>query len=385
MPDSLQVAERLQFDPIDPRGRAMEVIDTDFHFLPDWNVLRGYMQEPFRSGLRRYPDVGSEYQPDQAVGIVGSGGGSSGQSILGVARTAADVIGVIDRIGVSTVIISPGFQRPHAMFNPTYLTATASAYNDYVADKVLPASDRIYAEIMINQRDAAAGAAEIRRVAHNRKFVGIYCDFGADAVPIGSAEHDPILAAAAEFDLPITIHVGGFWQPYTSLARGARTWTECLGIAPVGNSMAFVASLIMQGAFDKFPNLRIMVKESGYWWVPEFMLRADDFYLCHPGDIRYVERKLELGEDYLRKLPSEYLLEHFRFASQPMCRPKSPEHFRWLLELCHAETLLCYSSDWPHATFDPLNWVVENPGVIDAALQKKIFSGNARALYSRLA
>jgi len=383
MPDTLH-APRIRFDPINPKGRAMEVVDTDFHLLPDWNVLRGYMAEPFRSGLRRYPDVGSEYQPDQASNITGSGGGSSGQSILGVARTADDVIRVIDDIGVAKVIVSPGFQRPHAMFNPTYVTATARAYNDYLADKVLPASDRIYAEIMINQRDAAAGAAEIRRVAGNPKFVSVYCDFGADAVPIGAFEHEPILEAAVDFDIPITIHVGGFWQPYTSLSRGARTWTECLGIAPVGNAMAFVASLIMQGAFDKFPTLKVMVKEGGYWWLPEFMLRADDFYLCHPGDIQFVERKLEAGEQYLRKLPSEYVLENIRFASQPMCRPRSPEHFRWLLELCHAETLLCYSSDWPHATFDPLNWVVESPGIIDEALQRRIFSENAKALYTRV-
>jgi predicted TIM-barrel fold metal-dependent hydrolase len=43
-----------------------------------------------------------------------------------------------------------------------------------------------------------------------------------------------------------------------------------------------------------------------------------------------------------------------------------------------------YSSDWPHATFDPLNWLFENPHAISDDMQRKILSENARKLFSRL-
>jgi hypothetical protein len=33
---------------------------------------------------------------------------------------------------------------------------------------------------------------------------------------------------------------------------------------------------------------------------------------------------------------------------------------------------------------DPANWVVESPDCIDEEMQKRILSGNARNLYSRL-
>jgi len=42
-------AIRIKPDPIDPRGRAYQVVDTDFHLLPEWEDLRKYMAEPFRS------------------------------------------------------------------------------------------------------------------------------------------------------------------------------------------------------------------------------------------------------------------------------------------------------------------------------------------------
>jgi predicted TIM-barrel fold metal-dependent hydrolase len=114
------------------------------------------------------------------------------------------------------------------------------------------------------------------------------------------------------------------------------------------------------------------------------MLRLDDFFMSSSGDIALVERKLESGERNLRKMPSEYVFEHVRFSTQPITIPKNRKHFAWMLELCHAQDLFCFSSDWPHQTMDPANWVVENPDCIGEEMQKKLLSGNARKLYTRI-
>jgi predicted TIM-barrel fold metal-dependent hydrolase len=158
---------------------------------------------------------------------------------------------------------------------------------------------------------------------------------------------------------------------------------ELIGVAWPATAMTFAASMIMQGLFDKFPQLRVLIQESGLWWVIDFMLRMDELYLGHPEDVQLVERKLESGERYLRHLPSEYVQEHFRFTTQPMAKPNRAEHLSWLLELAHADRLLVYSSDWPHATFDPVNWALEG-GVIGEALAERILSANARQLFKRL-
>src|SRR5436190_3622419 len=100
-------AKRIKPDPIDPRARAYKVVDTDFHFIPDWQVLRKFMKEPFKSELTKYPQVGGDYSPQYAIGIEGSG-----QETLGRASTAADVLRVMQDIGAGTVVLSPGFQRP---------------------------------------------------------------------------------------------------------------------------------------------------------------------------------------------------------------------------------------------------------------------------------
>lgn len=370
-------ATRIKPDPIDPRGRTYQVVDTDFHFQPEWEDLRRYMAEPFKTELTSYPPGGGDYSPKYAIGLEGTG-----QEVQGRARTAKDVIRVLDEIGVETVLLAPGFTRPGSMFHQAMVSATASAYNDFMINEVFPASNRIKAQIMINHRNPDAGAAEIRRVGEHPQFVGVYTEYGGNYEPIGTAKHDPIFQAAVERDLVVMSHTGTFWQKMTPLSEGTRTWTELVGLSATCISMVIAGSMIMQGLFDKFPTLHIVIQEGGYWWLPEFMARADDYYLSHPGDIRLVERKLESGEKFLNKLPSEYFDSNIRFSTQPMCFPKNPAHFKPLMELCRGEDWLLYSSDWPHATFDPFNWVFNS--AISEEGRKKILRENAQAWFKRL-
>jgi len=371
-----QPAKRVKPNPIDPRAHNYKVVDTDFHFIPDWQILRKFMKEPFRTELTKYPPVGGDYTPQYAIGIEGTG-----QETMGRAGTAAEVLKVMEEIGVETVVLSPGFQRPQSMFHPAMLAAVASAYNDYLAAEVLPVTPRIKAEIMISHRDPAAGAAEIARMAKHPGFVSVYTEFGGNYEPIGTAKHDPIYQAAIDNDLAVTSHVGTFYQQMTPLHQGTRTWSELVGISAVSISMAYVGSMIFQGLFDKFPSLRVIIKEGGFWWLPEFMARSDDYYLSHPGDIKLTERKLESGEQFLNKLPSEYFDSNIRFSSQPVCFPRDPKHFKMLMELCRGEDMLLYSSDWPHATFDPINWAFD-PAISEEG-RKKILEDNARNWFRR--
>lgn len=370
-------AERVKPNPIDARSSAYKVIDTDFHIAPKWDALRTYMKEPFKSELQRYPLVGSDYSPKYATGLDGTG-----QDVLGTASTAAEILAVLDQIGVETVICSPGFQRPQSMFHPAMISVLASAYNDFLIHEVFPVSPRIKASIMINHRDPLAGAAEIRRVGDNPGFVAVYTEFGGNYEPIGSSKHDPIFDEANKRNLVVIAHIGMFWQQMTPLAQGTRTWTELVGLSSMCTAITSVGSMIMQGLFDKYPDLHITIQEGGFWWLPDFMARADDYYLNHPGDIKLVERKVEAGEKFLSKLPSEYFDSNVRFSSQPVCFPKEPKHFKYLMEMCKGEDWLMYSSDWPHATFDPLNWVFHSH--ISEAGRKKILTENAARWYGRL-
>jgi uncharacterized protein len=375
----LERAEAVAPDPINPKIRALEVIDTDFHFTPPWETIRRHLKEPFRRLLYHAPVGSFEYNPEPANEKPGVG-----QDTHGTAATALDVLRVLDQFGTDTVILNPGYNRPQGLFNEPVIAAIASAHNDYLIQEVFPVSSRIKAHMLICHRDPQMGADEVRRVGHHRQFVGVYSSFSAIYEPLGNAKFDPILDAMAEHDLVLAAHSEGWFVHFTPLWNGARTWIELFGNAPPGNAMAHLAAMICQGMFDKYPKQKVIFQEGGYWWLPDFMLRLDDFYMSSSGDIALTERKLASGESRLAKLPSQYVLDHVRFSTQPITIPKNRKHFAWMLELCHAEDLFCFSSDWPHQTMDPASWVVEHPDCIGEEMQKKLLSGNARKLYGRL-
>ena len=280
-------AEAVSPDPINPKIRQMEVIDTDFHFTPSWKTIRSYLKEPFQSLLFHYPVGSLEYNPEPANEKPGVG-----QDTHGIAATGADVIKILDQFGTDTVILNPGYNRPQSIFNEPMIAAIAAAHNDYLIKEVFPVSPRIKASLMICHRDPFMGAEEIRRVGHHKQFVTVYSSFSALYEPLGNAKFDPILDAMQEFGLTLTCHSEGFFPHFTPLWNGARTWIELFGNAPAGNCMAHLAAMIVQGMFDKYPNQKVIFQEGGYWWLPDFMLRMDDFYLGSGGDIALVERKL---------------------------------------------------------------------------------------------
>ena len=374
-----EFATRVKPDPIDPRGRAYKVVDTDFHLLPEWSDLRKYMKEPFRSELTSFPLAGGDYSPKYAIGLEGTG-----QETQGRARTAADILRVIDEIAVDTVILTPGFTRPQSMFHQAMVTATAAAYNDFLIHEVFPASPRIKAEIMINHRNPADGAAEIRRVGAHPGFVGVYTEFGGNYEPIGTARHDPIFEAAVEHDLVVTSHIGMFWQKATPLVGGHANLDRAgrhfrrvhqHGLCRQHDHAGAVRQISDAARWSSRKAASGGCRNS--WRAPTTTISAI------PATSGWSSASSKSGEKFLAKLPSEYFESNIRFSSQPMCFPKNPEHFKLLMTLCKGEDWLLYSSDWPHATFDPLNWVFNS--VISEAGRRKILSENARGWIKRLA
>src|SRR3954467_2865170 len=95
-------AEAVSPDPINPKIREMEVIDTDFHFTPPWKTIRSYLKEPFQSLLFHYPSGSMDYNPEPANEKPGVG-----QDTHGVATTGAEVINILDPFGTHTVTPHP--------------------------------------------------------------------------------------------------------------------------------------------------------------------------------------------------------------------------------------------------------------------------------------
>lgn len=107
--------------------------------------------------------------------------------------------------------------------------------------------------------------------------------------------------------------------------------------------------------------------EGGVAWIPTLFWRLDSYW-----------KALRNDAPWLREPPSEYLRRHVRFGTQPLERPENDAHLLAVLEMMDAETILMFSSDYPHWDFDsPARAFPRLPD----QLREAIFSGNARAFY----
>ena len=159
-------------------------------------------------------------------------------------------------------------------------------------------------------------------------------------------DYDAVWARLAEADVPVVLHFGGMGS--TQMPRSYHNNGRDPGKDFVGggenvrskdflnvfhDAENFLACMVLDGVFERFPELRCGSIELGAGWVPNLLRSLD-----------HAVRAFGRNEPELAKLtmpPSDYIRRQVRFT---------PWHFEdvgWLIELCGPELFL-FSSDWPH-------------------------------------
>jgi predicted TIM-barrel fold metal-dependent hydrolase len=132
-----------------------------------------------------------------------------------------------------------------------------------------------------------------------------------------------------------------------------------------------VTSLVCNGLFDRYPDLKVVFLESGVGWVTPFLWRFDQQY-----------RELRSEIPWVKRLPSERIADHVRFATQPK-GDVTASQFEELIEMGGTERLFMFSSDYPH--YDADSPEVALPRTLPLALRRRIQYQNALETYPRLA
>jgi predicted TIM-barrel fold metal-dependent hydrolase len=166
--------------------------------------------------------------------------------------------------------------------------------------------------------------------------------------PTHSPSHialDTVWAQACDAGLPVVFHVGGTGElidpnyfnnglPVPPDFHGGDEnfrSVDYMGIP--GPPAQTLATMIFDGVFERFPDLRVGVIEQGAIWVPSWMRQMEAAF---DAFARHEERLRALS---LR--PSEYVRRQIRFTPYPT------EDVGWIIEQAGPEVCL-FSSDYPH-------------------------------------
>ncbi len=349
-------------------GSLPGTVDCDLHpAVPSLDVLLPYLDEPWRETVvqRGLDELNSVAYPANAPITARPDWREHGKmpgADLGALRAQA-----LDAFGSEIAVCNCLYGVP-LLFSEDMAAALATAVNRWIAREWLDREPRLRASIVVAPQNAEFAVDEIERCAADPRFVQVLLPV-ADEIPLGRRAYWPIYAAAARHGLPVGIHAGSTGKHPTTPVG----WTSYVAEDYVGQAPAFqgaLTSLVCEGVFAKFPDLRVVLLESGVTWLPAHLWRLTKFW-----------RGLRLEVPWVDRPPAEIVRDQVRLTVQPFDAPDDPALVSRILEQLGSDRLLLFATDFPHWQFDGTDAL---PPGLSPALARKIMVDNPRETYPRL-
>lgn len=284
------------------------------------------------------------------------------------AQTAQGLAREVFAAGRTDLAICTSLYGAELPFSEDMGRAVARAVNDWIRHEWLDKDSRLRASIVVPTQNIEFAVDEIERCAADPRFVQVKV-MAMQESPLGRRMWWPLYAAAERHGLPIAIHPGStFRHATTSLGWPTYYLEDYCGYAQAFQSQ--LASMVCEGVFKKFPDLKVVVMESGVTWAPTFLWRLSKLWRGLRHEVPWVDRP-----------PVEIVRDHVRFTLTPFDAPPDAEVVGRILDHLGSDDVLLYSSDFPHWQYegnDPM------PSEIPARLHDKIRIDNPLATFPRL-
>lgn len=361
------VEQRIRPESEKDRNSKLTLIDVDVHeMLKSVKDLIPYLDEPWRSRIAvpngwkgianlpySWPMVGGVAMAEAATPD-GSPAGSSFE----VMREQ-----LLDAYEPEYVILVSMFHPTDMNVQPEFATALASAYNDWLIENWLGKDERLRGSVTIAAQKPEDAAREIDRVGQHPQIVQVILPASSRSV-LGESFYHPIYESAVRNNLTVAFHQSYATETAVGLPPYYIEWHTAIFQA----WQCQLIGLVTHGVFEKYPELRVVMLESGWTWLPSLMWRFDYNYASLRREVPWVKRT-----------PSEYIRDHVRLSTQPMEYPDDPNHLYRMFEMIGSDEVLVFSTDYPHWDFDSPMRVF--PSTFPKEIREKILYNNARNFY----
>ena len=268
----------------------------------------------------------------------------------------------MDEVGIDLQVISitsPGVQ----VFAPDLATALAAQANDRLADAVRRYPTRFAGLGAVAPQQPEAAAEEIAR-CRKLGLRGLLINSHTMGQYLDEPRFAPLLAAAEAEDMPIYLHprepAPAMIGPYLDHGLYFATWGF------MAETALHALRLIMSGAFDRHPKLKIILGHMGEG-LPFWLQRIDNRHL--------LQRRIGAVKT-LPRLPSEYFLDHFVITTAGVTFMPA---LRLSLDVLGVERIL-FAADYPYEDDAEAVAFMDNAPITDAE-RRAIYSENATALF----
>ena len=272
---------------------------------------------------------------------------------------------LLDPYNVELGILNAITPAPGNAQNRELSIALSSAINHWQEAEWTSKESRLKASIVVPYEDGAASAAEIDKWAAHKDFVQVLL-MSRTAEPLGQRKYWPIFEAACRNDIAIGVHAFGYGgYPITGSGWPSYYIEEMSGHSQC--CQALLASMVLEGVFETFPTLRMVLIEAGFAWLPPLAWRLDSH-----------AHKFKSELPHLMRAPSEYIRSNVWITTQPMEEPGRRKHLHDVIDWIGWDRMI-FATDYPHWDFDDPNHAL--PIRIDDEQKALFFRENARAVY----
>jgi predicted TIM-barrel fold metal-dependent hydrolase len=248
--------------------------------------------------------------------------------------------------------------------NARWGAAQCQAVNDWQVAEWLDPEPRLRASIVVAPQDPDYALDELERCAGRDGFVQVMLPVRSEA-PYGKRRWHRFFAAAARHGRPVALVLGGL-PGVPSTSTGWPSFFAEEHVAASQAAQAQLMSLVVEGVLPNNPDLRIVLIECGFAWLPAMVWRLDKNWKGLRQEVPWVTR-----------LPSEYVRAQVRLTTHPL-EATDPANLADTIRMVGPETLLWgsnyprYEAPWPRTAF---------PESLDDTLRAALLADNARATY----
>lgn len=256
------------------------------------------------------------------------------------------------------------------------ITATYRAYNDFIAEFCEYNPKRLIGVADIPAHSVEGAVDEIRRIGKQGLGLrGALFDWFNGPKPIWHPMWEPLWTAAEEADVVLSFHIGAGHGTTTVGPSGIDE--KLSGTTPRVSMLAHqavvamqadecLASVILCGALERHPKLKIVLAESHIGWIP---------YLLDRLDAKYKEGAYK---DAIKTMPSELFQRQMWATFQDdkvgarLAEDYAPDSFCWASDYPHLDSV------WP----DSQAFIRESMDRLSTTMQDKLTYRNVTTLYN---
>jgi predicted TIM-barrel fold metal-dependent hydrolase len=246
------------------------------------------------------------------------------QDQLDLAFDAPSYLRGMDAQGIDAVVLYPSIGL-FVPFQPELDAAQSAAacrsYNEWIAGYCGEDPTRMFGVGLVPLADVDLAVAEAQRADG---LVGVLARpnhlYGRN---LGDPSYDPLYAVLAEAGMVLAVHEGlGLRGPTIGADRFTSFTARHLLSHPL-EQMAAMASLVLDGALDRHPTLKVAFLESGTGWLPYWLHRLDEHLEwagsdARPASVAFAEQCVissEADDDLVAGVAGTVGADHVLWAS----------------------------------------------------------------------